>query len=242
MFHSPGLVSAWRSLREASGSRWEWLHMETTPGWLPGRLHQRQPVPPPTDPTSQLWAEGGAWVFLLALHLQGGLPDAHAGCIQAGLWGRGAQGAGIRPWHPGASRRGHCDSKPISRPGRLAPLPSAMSCERPGAPAEPSAGRPPRRLQMVVASGVACSLGRQVTTVTVRREARVSAGDNRPQRQPWNLHNGGMAAGVSPWSDQDRATSVWQRTSKKGKQAYGETGVRVGQKAALAEGDASVFW
>lgn len=51
---------------------------------------------------------------------------------------------------------------------------------------------------MVVASGVACSLGRQVTTVTVRRGARVSAGDNRPQRQPWNLHDGGMAVGVSP--------------------------------------------
>lgn len=89
---------------------------------------------------------------------------------------------------------------------------------------------------MVVASGVACSLGRQVTTVTVRREARVSAGDNRPQRQPWNLHDGGMAVGVSPWSDQDRATSVWQRTSKKGRKAYGETGVWVWAEGSPGRG------
>lgn len=59
MFHSPGLVSAWRSLREASGSRWEWLHMETTPGWLPRRLHQRQPAPhPQTPPHSSGLREG----------------------------------------------------------------------------------------------------------------------------------------------------------------------------------------
>lgn len=51
----------------------------------------------------------------------------------------------------------------------------------------------------------------------------MSVGDDRPRRQPCNLHDGGMAVGVSPWSDQDRATSVWQRTSQKGKKAYGET-------------------
>lgn len=62
-----------------------------------------------------------------------------------------------------------------------------------------------------------------MTTVTVRREAHMTARDDRPWRQPWNLHDGGMAAGVSPWNDQDRATSVWQRTSKKGKKAYAET-------------------
>ena len=51
----------------------------------------------------------------------------------------------------------------------------------------------------------------------------MTARDDRPWRQPWNLHDGGMAVGVSPWNDQDRATSVWQRTSKKGKKAYAET-------------------
>ena len=51
----------------------------------------------------------------------------------------------------------------------------------------------------------------------------MTARDDRPWRQPWYLQDGGMAAGVSPWNDQDRATSVWQRTSKKGKKAYAET-------------------
>ena len=51
----------------------------------------------------------------------------------------------------------------------------------------------------------------------------MTARGDRPRRQPWNLHDGGMAAGVSPWNEQDRATSVWQRTSKTGKKAYGES-------------------
>lgn len=48
-----------------------------------------RPLHPVTDPTSQLWAKEGAWVFLQALHLQGGLPDAVQGVSRLGC------GAGV---------------------------------------------------------------------------------------------------------------------------------------------------
>jgi len=39
-----------------------------------------------------------------------------------------------------------------------------------------------------------------------------------------------MAAGVGRWSDQDRATSVWQRTSEKGKEPMGKQERGFGQR------------
>lgn len=112
-----------------------------------------RPPPPVTDPTSQLWAEEGTWVFLLAVTYREAFQMLMRGVSRLGC------GAGV------LRVLGYPDTQIllaeatvtptlIPRPGRWHYCPLQwLSCQRPGAPAEPSAGRrPPRRLQMVVAS------------------------------------------------------------------------------------------
>lgn len=72
---------------------------------------------------------------------------------------------------------------------------------------------------MVVASGVACSLGRQVTTVTVREGGTCGVlGTTGPQTTLEPFIYGGMV-GVSPWSDQDRANLSLAKDQQEGKES-----------------------
>lgn len=120
------------------------------------------------------------------------------GVSRLGCGARGAQGNWIYPPAPRSFAEATVTSEaPSPGPGGGTHCP--LQCPVGGLALQqsPQLG-PPRRLQMVVASGSNLFPGKTGDNCYCEEGARVSAGDNRPQRQPWNLHDGGMAVGVSP--------------------------------------------
>lgn len=121
LFHSPGLVSAWRSLERGLGQQMGGLHMETTPGWLPGLPPEAARPHPQTPPHSSGLREGPGSSSWLCTYR-----EAPSGCpcrVYPGwVVGQGCSGSWDTPLAPRSRRRGHCDSKPHLQAREVAPL------------------------------------------------------------------------------------------------------------------------